>query len=430
VWTLFHSYAFDFSVWEMWGALLAGGRLVVVPQPATRSPDELMRLLARQRVTVLNQVPSAFYQLAAAEPEPPHRLWLRWVIFGGEALDPRRLAGWYQRHPRGPVLVNMYGITETTVHVTRWPLQPGSTAAAASVIGERISDLRVLVLDEWLGLAPPGVTGELYVAGAGLARGYLGRPALTAQRFAACPFGGPGERMYRTGDLAAWARDGQLVFAGRADDQIKIRGYRIEPGEIEAVLASHPQVAQAAVTAREDTPGDRRLAGYVVPAADPAALAAAVRGHAADPAALAAAVRGHAAAQLPGHMVPAAITVLPALPVTPSGKLDRHALPAPHYTTTSPSRDPHTLTEELLCQVFANVLGIDQVRPDDDFFTLGGHSLLVIQLINQVRAVLGAELAIRTLFETPTVAGIASRVGDQKSTRPPLRPRRRQEEPS
>jgi amino acid adenylation domain-containing protein len=429
VWTLFHSYAFDFSVWEIWGALLAGGRLVVVPQETSRSPAEFLRLAARQRVTVLNQVPSAFYQLVQAKREQPEvgrGLALRWVIFGGEALDPRLVAGWYERHAAGTVLVNMYGITETTVHVTRWVLDEASTGSAASVIGERIPDLQVFVLDEWLGLVPPGVAGELYVAGAGLARGYLGRLGLTAERFVACPFGAPGERMYRTGDLAKWtvkeegeAGGGRLEFCGRADEQVQVRGFRIELGEIEATLAGHPQVTRAAVAVREDTPGDRRLVGYVVPAAGPDGSTAG----------LIAQVRGHATARLPGYMVPAAIVALESLPLTPSGKLDRQALPAPGYAAGT-GRGPETATEELLCGVFADVLGLERVGPEDDFFVLGGHSLLVVRLVNRVREVLGAELAVRTLFETPTVAGIASRVGDQKSTRPRLRPRRRQEEPS
>jgi amino acid adenylation domain-containing protein len=418
VWTLFHSYAFDFSVWEMWGALLAGGRLVVVSHQISRSPAELLRLAARQRVTVLNQVPSAFYQLMQAEQEQPEAgrgLSLRWVIFGGEALDPGRLAGWYERHAgAGTVLVNMYGITETTVHVTRFELEESGTSPAASVIGERLPDLRVYVLDGWLGPVPTGVTGELYVAGAGLARGYLGRAGLTGERFVACPFGTGGERMYRTGDLAKWTPDGQLVFCGRADAQVKIRGFRIEPGEAEAVLAAAPGVAHAAVIVREDTQGEKRLVGYVVPDGD------------ADPdiSRLAVAAREHAAARLPGYLVPSAVVVLEELPLTPSGKLNRNALPAPDYMTAAGTgRKPATAAEETLCGIFADVLGVEHVGPDDDFFELGGHSLLAVRLANRVRAVLGRELAVRTVFEAPTVAEIASRVEDRKSARPPLRPR-------
>ncbi|MEV0424862.1 amino acid adenylation domain-containing protein, partial [Streptosporangium canum] len=259
VWALFHSYAFDFSVWELWGALLYGGRLVVVPFGVSRSPGEFVALVAEQGVTVLNQTPSAFYQFMRAEQEGPGvGLALRYVIFGGEALEVSRLAGW---HDRGVSLVNMYGITETTVHVTYAALDPDSPAG---LIGTGIPDLRVYVLDEFLCPVPPGVVGELYVAGAGVARGYAGRAALTAERFVADPFGGSGGRMYRSGDLARWGRAGRLEYLGRADQQVKIRGFRIELGEVEGVLVRHPLVAEVAVVVREDRPGDRRLVAYVV----------------------------------------------------------------------------------------------------------------------------------------------------------------------
>ena len=242
-WAWFHSFAFDFSVWEMWGALLHGGRLVVVPTGVSRSPRELLGLLAQQRVSVLCQTPSAFYQLMQADAEDPEAargLALDWVVFGGEALDPGRLGQWYARHrDDGPVLVNMYGITETTVHVTYIALdERAAGGAGGSLIGRPIPGLRVYVLDGWLQPAPAGVAGELFIGGAQLARGYLGQAGLTAERFVADPFGAGGQRMYRTGDLARWTADGELVFAGRADDQVKIRGFRIEPGEVEAVLAA------------------------------------------------------------------------------------------------------------------------------------------------------------------------------------------------
>src|SRR5262249_7196135 len=245
VWTLFHSYAFDFSVWELWGALLHGGRLVVVPKLLVRAPAEFLALLVEQGVTVLNQTPSAFYQLMEAEAEQPEvgqRLALRWVIFGGEALELGRLEGWYGRHgDAAPVLVNMYGITETTVHVSYLALDRElARRAGGSLIGGNIPDVRVYVLDGALEPVPLGGIGELYVAGAGLARGYLGRAALTAERFVADPYGPePGGRMYRTGDLARWRPEGSLEFLGRADQQVKIRGFRIEPGEIEETLSSH-----------------------------------------------------------------------------------------------------------------------------------------------------------------------------------------------
>ncbi|HEY6425473.1 MAG TPA: amino acid adenylation domain-containing protein, partial [Pseudonocardiaceae bacterium] len=270
VWTLFHSSAFDFSVWEIWGPLLHGGRLVVVPFAVSRSPEDFLRLLVTEGVTVLNQTPSAFYQLMGAEGDNPELgagLSLRYVVFGGEALDLARLGQWYARHPdTAPVLVNMYGITETTVHVSYLALDQLSAArAAGSTIGVGLPDLRVYVLDPGLAPVPAGVIGELYVAGAGLARGYLHRPGLTAQRFVACPYGPPGTRMYRTGDLVRWNTHGQLEYLSRADDQVKIRGFRIELGEIESVLAGHPDLTTTTVLVHEDQPGHKRLVAYIVP---------------------------------------------------------------------------------------------------------------------------------------------------------------------
>ena len=405
VWVLFHSYAFDFSVWEIWGALGFGGRLVVVPFPVSRSAGEVRELLAAEGVTVLNQTPSAFYQLMEVWGDGSG-LAVRFVVFGGEALDCGRVARWRESLPcGGPVLVNMYGITETTVHVTGHVVGPGETG---SVVGTAIPDLRVFVLDERLGLVLPGVAGEMYVAGAGLALGYLHRAGLTGERFVACPFGGPGERMYRTGDLARWNAVGQLEYLGRADDQVKVRGFRIELGEIEAVLAGMPAVAQAAVAVREDQPGDKRLAGYVVPAA----------GAVLDPAGLRAAM----GRVLPGYMVPAAVVLVEALPLSPTGKLDRRALPAPEYAAAEGGRAPATARERALCEVFAQVLGLDRAGPDDSFFDLGGHSLLATRLISRVRVVLGAELPIRAVFENPTPALLAWVLEGADAARPPLVP--------
>ncbi|MGW0602040.1 amino acid adenylation domain-containing protein, partial [Streptomyces sp. NPDC002776] len=409
VWTLFHSYAFDFSVWELWGALLHGGRLVVVPHSVSRDPAAFLALLERERVTVLNQTPSAFHQLAAADREHTRELTLRYVVFGGEALDLTRLADWYERHADdAPVLVNMYGITETTVHVSHFPLDRATAAAAsASTIGVNIPDLRVYVLDARLRPAPPGVTGEMYVAGAGLARGYLGRPGLTADRFPADPyaalFGEPGARMYRTGDLARRRADGGLDYLGRADHQVKIRGFRIELGEVEAVLAAHPAVRDVAVRLREDTPGDRRLVAYVV-----------TDGHMADRALL-----DHAATRLPEHMLPSAFVALDALPLTPNGKLDTRALPAPTYTAAA-GRAPRGPREELLCALFAEVLAVPRVTVDDGFFDLGGHSLLATRLAARIRAALGVELSVRQLFDTPTVAGLSAALDGAEHAREPL----------
>ncbi|MFD0548919.1 amino acid adenylation domain-containing protein [Streptomyces rectiviolaceus] len=412
VWTLFHSYAFDFSVWEFWGALLHGGRLVVVPYLTGRDPADFRALLAREQVTVLNQTPSAFYQLAAADREhadrehPAGELALRYVVFGGEALEPARLADWYERHADDtPTLVNMYGITETTVHVSYVALDRAAAAASTSSgIGVNIPDLRVYVLDEELRPVPPGVTGELYVAGAGVARGYLGRPALTAERFVADPFaayfGVSGSRMYRSGDLARRTADGRLEYFGRADQQVKIRGFRIEPGEIEAVLAGHPDVADAAVVVREDIPGSKRLVGYAVPARD------GVTG---------AALREHVAAGLPAHMVPSAVVLLDRLPLTANGKLDRGALPEPGASRPAGSgrapSTPRTPQEELLCGLFAETLRLPQVGVDDDFFALGGDSLLAVRLLRAVRKEHGSAPTVAALFGAPTVRGLAPLVG-------------------
>ncbi|GHF30758.1 dimodular nonribosomal peptide synthase [Streptomyces mashuensis] len=400
VWTLFHSYAFDFSVWELWGALLHGGRLVVVPHLVSRDPAAFLRLLAREKVTVLNQTPSAFHQLMAADRENPGSdLALRHVVFGGEALEPGRLADWYERHADdAPTLVNMYGITETTVHVTHLALDRSSAAAGtASTIGVPLPDLRVYVLDPYLQPVPPGVTGEMYVAGEGLARGYLGRPALTAERFVADPyahlFGESGTRMYRSGDLARRRPDGTLEYAGRADQQVKIRGFRIEPGEIEAVLAGHPDVADTAVVVREDTPGDQRLVAYAVPArtTTPARL------------------REHCAGELPVHMVPSAVVLLDRLPLTANGKLDRKALPAPGPAApVTGGRPPRGPREEQLCALFADVLGLPRTGVDDNFFDLGGHSLLAVRLAGRVKAAFGTDVGIGTVFQAPTPAALAA----------------------
>ncbi|MFD5495941.1 amino acid adenylation domain-containing protein, partial [Streptomyces sp. NPDC127091] len=399
VWTLFHSYAFDFSVWEIWGPLLHGGRLVVVPFEVSRSPEDFLELLADQKVTVLNQTPSAFYQLMRAEGERPDlaaRLTLRYVVFGGEALDLWRLEEWYGRHREdAPRLVNMYGITETTVHVTHRALdQLTAKSAPGSLIGRPIPDLGVRVLDSALRPAAPGVVGEMYVAGAGLADGYLGRHALTAERFVADPYGPPGTRMYRTGDLARRTKDSDLEYIGRADQQVKIRGFRIELGEIEACLASHPQTGQVAVVVREDRPGDRKLVGYVVPQAESGAP------EAED-------LRKHLRTQLPEYMVPSAFVTLDVLPLTANGKLDRKALPAPDFAAAAGGRAARTEREELLCGLFAEVLGLPAVGVDDGFFDLGGDSIVSIQLVARARRA-GLLLTPRDIFEHKTVEALAT----------------------
>ncbi|GAA2610023.1 non-ribosomal peptide synthetase [Streptomyces lienomycini] len=411
VWTLFHSAAFDFSTWEIWGALLHGARLVVVPYEVSRTPGQLLRLLVDERVTVLSQTPSAFYQLMQADredPAPGEGLVLRTVVFGGEALRPDRLRPWYERHAdRAPTLVNMYGITETTVHVTRHELDSAQAATETSVVGTGLPDLRTYVLDPGLQPVPPGAAGELYVAGAGLARGYLRRPGLTAQRFVADPYGPPGTLMYRTGDVARWNTDGLLEYQGRSDDQVKVRGFRIEPGEVEAALAEHEGVAQVAVLVRRDRRDDDRLVAYVVPAP----------GTGARPDDLRAFARG----RLPEHMVPASVVLIGRLPLTPNGKLDRAALPAPeHAPAQGPRKPARTPREQVVCELFAEILGVAEVGADDNFFDLGGHSVLATRLTGRLRAAYGLELGLRALFESATPAEIARRLDDAAPARPAL----------
>ncbi|MBM2619519.1 amino acid adenylation domain-containing protein [Actinoplanes sp. LDG1-06] len=414
VWTLFHSYAFDFSVWELWGPLLHGGRLVVVPYEVSRSPEGFLRLLGDEGVTVLNQTPSAFFQLMQADRDNPadgDRLALRYVIFGGEALDLWRLRDWYQRHSgeNAPVLVNMYGITETTVHVTYRALDAGTVASGAgSLIGVGIPDLRVYLLDSALRPAVPGATGELYIGGGGVAQGYLGRSGLTAERFVADPFAADGSRMYRSGDLAR-LQAGALEYLGRADDQIKIRGFRIETGEIAAALSACAGVTHCAVVARDDGRGERQLVAYLV-AEDPA--------HVPD----AGELRKKLGESLPDHMLPAAFVPVTELPLTSNGKLDVRALPAPELTGSGTSRAARTPGEQVLAALFAETLGVDMVGAEDNFFVLGGHSLSATRLIGRVRSVLGAELSVRDIFEQPTVAALAPLLDSTGTARPALRP--------
>ncbi|SOS20803.1 non-ribosomal peptide synthetase [Pseudomonas cerasi] len=402
VWALFHSFAFDFSVWEIWGALLHGGHLVIVPQLVSRSPEDFYTLLCRAGVTVLNQTPSAFRQLIAAQGENGQAHALRKVIFGGEALDTVILKPWYARNVNaGTQLVNMYGITETTVHVTYYPLQPeDAQRLGASPIGRRIPDLQLYVLDARGEPVPMGVVGELYVGGAGVARGYLNREALTTERFLDNPFShAPDARMYRTGDLARWLADGSLEYMGRNDEQVKIRGFRIELGEIAARLNDHPDVLDAVVVAREDVPGDKRLVGYYTsgegkPGLDIEQLRAWLSG------------------LLPDYMVPAAYVRLASLPVTANGKLDRKSLPAPDCDSIASRayEAPQGAIEIALASLWAELLHVEQVGRQDNFFELGGHSLLAVTLIARMRR-LDMRADIRVLFVQPTLAALAAAVG-------------------
>ncbi|MGX1788606.1 amino acid adenylation domain-containing protein [Bosea sp. NPDC055332] len=403
VWTLFHSVSFDFSVWEIWGALLHGGRLVIVPESTTRDPAAFLRLLAEEGVTVLNQTPSAFAALDRADHDRGgrDRLSLRLVIFGGEALDPRRLAGWYQRRGEHTHLVNMYGITETTVHVTYRPLSPADVDQRSSLIGRPIPDLDLMLLDaETMRPVPRGEIGEIFVAGAGLARGYLNRPELNAARFVPHPEK-PGARLYRSGDLARQVDGDDYEYLGRADQQVKIRGFRVELGEIETALMAHPGIRQAAVLLRCDD-GNERLVGYLV--ADGAERP--------SPAVL----KAHLGETLPEHMVPAAFVFVPDLPLTVNGKLDRAALPAPSRArpeTAAPYATPRSALERRFADAIADVFQIDIVGIDDNFFDLGGNSLLVAELHRRLVRDL-PWFALVDLYRYPNVRALAGHLTPQK----------------
>jgi amino acid adenylation domain-containing protein len=393
---------FDVSVWEFFWPLATGSALVLARPGGHRDPAYLAEEIRRERVTTVHFVPSMLSAFLA-EPTARHCVGLRRVVCSGEALPAETRDRFFEVFD-GVELHNLYGPTEASVDVTSWACAQDPSGPVP--IGRPVWNTRVYVLDADLRPVAPGVVGELYLAGIQLAHGYLGRHGLTAARFVANPFG-PGTRMYRTGDLARWRPDGAVEYIGRADDQVKIRGFRIELGEIEATLADCAGVAHVAVVAREDRPGDRQLVAYVVP--DPQQPSA-------DE------LRAHTARRLPEYMVPSAVVFLDVLPLTANGKLDRRALPAPEYRT-GPGRPARSPREEILCGLFAEVLGLAAVGADDGFFDLGGHSLLVVRLISRVRSVLGVELAIRALFEEPTPAGLARRIDDAGQARPALRAR-------
>ncbi|WP_232536702.1 non-ribosomal peptide synthase/polyketide synthase, partial [Mycobacterium intracellulare] len=407
VWSQCHSLAFDFSVWEIFGALLGGGRLLVVPDEVVRSPEDLHALLIAENVSVLSQTPSAFSALQSLDgARSGPRLNVRALVFGGEALSPQRLAKWLDRHPHRPRVINMYGITETTVHASYREIVDSDIDTNASPIGMPLAHLGFFVLDAWLRPVPEGVTGELYVAGSGVAAGYVGRAGLTASRFVACPFGAAGARMYRTGDLVRWGPGGQLHYLGRADEQVKIRGYRIELGEIQSALTELDGIEQAAVVAREDRPGDKRLVGYVTGTADPVE------------------VRARLAEHLPAYMVPATVLAVDAMPLTANGKLDTRALPAPDHSHRSHGSDhyraPTTPVERALADIYTHVLGVENVGIDDSFFDLGGDSLSAMRLVAEVNTGLDVHLGVRALFEAPTIRRLAARLGTDGGARAPL----------
>ncbi|WP_052422547.1 non-ribosomal peptide synthetase [Nonomuraea candida] len=377
----FASISFDVAFWELTMALCTGATLVVVPAERRVAGPELTEYATRHAVTHLALPPA----LLSALPEDCTLPEGSTLLVGTETVTPELVRRWAKRHR----VIDAYGPTEAMVNSTLWTVHGDLDTLTTVPIGHPDVGKRVYILDRALRPVPAGVIGELYVAGAGLARGYLDRPALTGERFVPDPYGPPGARMYRTGDLARWRDDGAVEFAGRADGQIKIRGFRIEPGEVESVLAGCPGVREVVVVAREDRPGDRRLVAYVTGAeTDPATL------------------RAHVAARLPDYMVPAAFVALDAMPLMVNGKVDRKALPAPGAATGA-GRAPRTAAERALCEIFAEVLGVEAVGVDDNFFHLGGHSLLAVKVMARVRGRLGAEMSLRTLFDAPTVAGLA-----------------------
>jgi len=387
-----------------------GGRLVVVPKDVARSSEDFYKLVCREKVTILNQTPSAFQQMITAQAKTGEEHEIRHIIFGGEALELAALKPWYEQNQNHRTqLINMYGITETTVHVTYQTLERGDTERhGGSPIGRRIPDLRVYILDSYGEPVPAGVGGELYIGGAGVARGYLNRPELTKERFLPDPFVAGGEaRVYKTGDLGRWLPDGNIEFLGRNDFQVKIRGFRIELGEIEARIADYAGVREAVVVAREDTAGDKRLVAYYTCAETSEADEGGGIG--------AEILRAHVAAKLPEYMVPAAYVRMQRLPLTANGKLDRKALPAPEMDayTTRGYEAPVGETEEVLAGIWAEVLKIERVGRHDNFFELGGHSLLAVTVIERMRRA-GLQVDVRALFATPTLVDLAGAVGRQQ----------------
>lgn len=401
VWALFHSYTFDFSVWEMWGALLYGGRLVVVPPLVARLPDEFRNLLHREGITILNQTPSAFRQLALATGQTSSLLpsTTRLVVFGGEALSAGVLAPWIQSEESASVqFVNMYGITETTVHVTLHRISKEDLRYSQyGVIGAPLSDLEIYLLDEYFDPVPAGAIGEIFVAGEGLARGYLNRSGLTAERFLPNPFSSRlGDRMYRTGDLGRINGENQLQYCGRGDHQVKIRGYRIELGEIEAALRQTREIQDAVVLTREAESGDLELVAYVVPAA----------GERCDILSLRSALKS----RLPDYMLPQVFVEVSAIPTTENGKLDIEALRVGKRLQRADTKLIMTPLEEALGAVWADLLDVTVVGADSNFFELGGHSILATRLIARINQEYQAELSVRAVFENPTLRELAVKI--------------------
>ncbi|MZE69917.1 non-ribosomal peptide synthetase, partial [Streptomyces sp. SID5789] len=399
-------YEFDASVLETWVTLAIGGAVVLAP--AGKLDAGVLRSLVAEYELDRVHVTAGLLRMLVEE-DPGCFAGVSEVLTGGDVVPSAAVSAVLASAP-GAAVRQVYGPTEITLCATQILVGDADAVPSVLPIGRPMDNTRIYLLDAALSPVLPGVAGELYVAGTGLARGYHGRPDLTGERFVACPLGAPGERMYRTGDLARWTKDGQLVFIGRADNQVKVRGFRIEPGEVEAVLAAHSSVAQAVVIAREDTSGDKRLTAYVVPRSGNVAR---------DD--LSARLRAYVGERLPDHLVPSAVVVLDRLPFSVNGKVDRAALPAPEYTGAGGGRAPASVAEELMCGVFADVLGLERVGVEDSFFDMGGHSLLAMRLVSRVRSVFGVELGVRALFEAPTPAGLAVRIAGAGAARVSLR---------
>jgi iturin family lipopeptide synthetase B len=397
-WTLFHSFCFDFSVWEMYGALLYGGRLIIVSKITARDTEKFLDILETGKVTVLNQTPSAFYNLAAGSlADEERKLDLRYIIFGGEALNPPRLEKWAKKYPHTK-LINMYGITETTVHVTYKEITPKDTGSNISNIGKPIPTLSTYVMDRNLRLLPLGVPGELCVGGEGVARGYLNRPGLTAKKFVDNPYL-TGEVLYRSGDLVKLSAGGDMEYLGRIDHQVKIRGHRVELGEIESCLLEHRNIEAVVVVVREgkkDKYEDRYICAYIVPRSHTFPINIVE-------------IKDYLSRRLPDYMIPAYFVEMDQLPLTSNGKVDRKALPEPVLSAVETYAAPQDEVQERLVEVWSEVLGINAevIGIDDNFFRLGGHSLKATSLSSQIHKILDVRVPLETIFQTPTIRGLA-----------------------
>ncbi|OBP16552.1 hypothetical protein A5320_03915 [Rheinheimera sp. SA_1] len=407
-WLLFHSICFDFTVWELWGALFYGGHLVVPEPGLTRDTQQVIALCQQRKVTVLNQTPSAFKALSdALLTSAQNLLTLRYIIFGGEAFESSVVQNWHRRYPETLTrFVNMYGITETTVHATYWPVDPNQQGR--SVIGQKLADMTFYLLDAQQQLVPEFAVGELYIGGAGLARGYLYRPALTAERFVTDPFSAtPNARLYRTGDLVRYMADGQLEYMGRADEQVKIRGYRIELGEISAQLNQLAVISSNVVVTRATSDGTLQIVAYVVWVPDISTTSAELLEF----------VRQELQVRLPDYMMPAAIVPLPQLPMTVNGKIDRNALPAPDFMALQQQYvAPASELEQQLVQIWAKLLKVtaDKLSVTANFFRAGGHSLLAVRLLAEIRYLLGYEIPVAAMFNHSSIRELADYIGERQ----------------